>query len=428
MKTKMMYRFVFLFLCVFGFSFSGSLNGQTNQSKLSNEKKQIEKEIAEQKRLLELTQKNKTASLQDIQLITNQIRKQEQLIRIINDEMLSLSFEIEENTQELYTLKEKLDKLIDAYRKAVYGAYKYRNVITKTGFILSSETLTQAARRINYLREYSLLLEQQLKNILNTQQEIKRKDTLLRQNKAEKEHLFAEKNVEKQNLSKQQAEKNQIVSKLKKRESQLTNEIRKRVNRQKQIDIAIKNSIDAEIAAREKQKVAAAKKKPATPASSAPATVTAAPAKVLQLSLTPEEVNLASNFESNKGRLPWPVEKGTIIVNFGTYSHPEVSSVMVANNGINILTEKNASIRAIFDGIVSGIMDVDGAKVLLLRHGNYISVYTNLANVSVKKGDKVSTKQVIGLIKSDPAEVNSEFHFEIRKDRDPLNPSLWIKR
>jgi septal ring factor EnvC (AmiA/AmiB activator) len=385
----------------------------------------LEKEIAEQKRLLETTKKNKTASLQDIQLITSQIRKQEQLIQVISDEILSLDNEIEENSKELGELRNKLSLLSEEYKKTVYIVYKYRNVVNKTGFILSAESLTQAVRRLNYLQQYSRLLNQQLATIRYTQEEIQRKDTLLRQNKAEKAQLFYAKNNEKQTLAKQQAEKNQIVAKLKKRESQLNNEIVKKVNRQKQVDAAIKKIIDDEIALRIKQENAAKKKKTTSTAST---TSTAPASKSAVLKLTPEEANLASGFENNKGRLPWPVEKGSIIANFGTYTHPEVSSVMMTNNGINLLTEKNASVQAVFEGVVSGVIEVDGSKVLLIRHGSYITVYTNLSQVYVKKGDKIKTKQIVGKVRSDPSEPNSELHFEIRKDKDPLNPALWIKR
>ena len=395
--------------------------GQDNQSKLTNEKKQLEKEIAQQKKLLETTKKSKTASLRDIQLITNQIKKQEQLIRVINDEVLSLEHNIEENTKELNALKSKLNVLTDEYRKAVYAAYKYRNVMNKAGFVLSSESLTQAARRMNYLQEYSRSLNQQLASILRTQEDIKRKDTILRQNKAEKTKLFQDKNKEKQNLSQQQQEKNKIVANLKKKESEINKEIVKRINRQKQIDVAVQKIIAEEIAAREKRAAA-------TPTSKKSMTSSTSASKTTAIGLTPEEATLASNFESNRGKLPWPVEKGTVITEFGTYSHPEVSSVKITNNGLNILTEKNAPVRAVFNGVVSNVSDIDGAKVVMVRHGNYITVYFNLSNVSVKQGSNVTTKQVIGYAKSAPNETTSELHFEIWKDKNLLNPSLWIKR
>lgn len=419
-KFTQMYRIVSLLAFALWLLYSGAVMGQNTKTKLTNEKQQLEKEIAQQKKLLEATKKDKTASLKDIQLITNQIKKQEQLIQVINDEMSSLDHDIEENTKELNALKGKLDVLIDEYKKSVYTAYKYRNVINKAGFVLSSENFTQASRRMNYLQEYSRLLNQQLAAILRTQNDIKKKDTILRQNKAEKTQLFQEKSNEKQNLSKQQQEKNKIVANLKKKESRINSEIAKKVKRQKQIDEAIKKNIAEEIAAREKRAAEEAKKKGTT--------TTTSSSKSTAIGLTPEEATLASNFESNKGKLPWPVEKGTIITNFGTYSHPEVSSVKITNNGIDILTEKNAPVRVIFNGVVSRVFDMEGTKVVMVRHGNYITVYSNLSTVNIKQDSKVTTKQIIGYARSASGETTSELHFEIWKDKNLQNPSLWIKR
>lgn len=420
-----MYRIIFSLGFILLLSFSHVVFGQNTKTALNDEKKKLEKEIKEQQNLLEATKKNKTASLQEIQLITNQIKKQEKLIQVIGDEILSIDHEIEENTNELNALKQKLDVLVQEYSTAVYMAYKYRNVMNKTGFILSSENLTQASRRINYLQEYSRLLNQQLVTILQTQEEIKRKDTLLRQNKDEKTLLFKNRNNEKQNLSNQQTEKNKVVANLKKRESQLNDEIVKKVRRQKQIDARIQKIIEEEIAARNKL---AADKKKSEAKTTTTTTNTVAGKNAVTLNLTPEEANLASDFESNKGKLPWPVERGSIITDFGAYSHPEVSSVKITNNGINILTDKNAPVKAVFNGIVSRVIDMDGMKVVLIRHGNYITVYSNLSNVSVKQDDKINTKQTIGNVSGNASDANSELHFEIWKDRNLLNPSLWIKK
>jgi septal ring factor EnvC (AmiA/AmiB activator) len=425
-KNNQKYCIVFLLVWVMLLPFTCFVFGQNTKAGLDNEKKLLEKEIKEQKRLLEITKNNKTASLREIQLITNQIQKQENLIRVINDELLLLDCEIEKNTKELSELKQKLNVFTQEYRKAVYAAYKYRNVTNKTGFILSSESLTQAATRVNYLQKYSRFLNQQLIAILQTQEDINKKNTVLQQNKVEKTQLFNKQNIEKENLAKQQTEKNKIVANLKKHESQINNEIEKKVNRRKQIDAAIKKIIDEEIAVREK-KNATTSKKPATNTNTTATATTPAPKNTV-LNLTTEEANYALDFESNKGKLPWPVEKGKIITQFGTYSHPEVSSVMIENRGIDILTEKNAPIQAIFQGIVSRVIDMEGSKIVLIRHGNYITVYSDLTNVKVKQNDKITAKQVIGYVKSNVSDANAEIHFEIWKDRTALNPSLWIKQ
>ena len=142
--------------------------------------------------------------------------------------------------------------------------------------------------------------------------------------------------------------------------------------------------------------------------------------------MTPQETALAKDFESNRGKLPWPVEKGNIISRYGNDSHPEVSSVTITNNGINILTEKGAAVRAVFNGVVTAVADISGTKAVILKHGNYFTVYTNLASVNVKQGQSVSTKQIIGRLYQETNDPHSELHFEIWKEKVHQNPSLWI--
>ena len=146
------------------------------------------------------------------------------------------------------------------------------------------------------------------------------------------------------------------------------------------------------------------------------------------MTLTPTESALASDFESNKGKLPWPVERGSIVTPFGPYSHSEISSIRIPNDGINIATEKGGKVRAVFNGTVSGVATIGESKVVIIRHGNYLTVYSNLGEVYVQKGSKVTTKQTIGSVYTEAGENSAELHFEIRKESTPLNPGLWIKR
>ncbi|MDD2621809.1 MAG: peptidoglycan DD-metalloendopeptidase family protein [Bacteroidales bacterium] len=380
---------------------SHTLWSQTSKEALTKEKKQLEKELAQQKKLLEETRRNKTASLREIQLITNQIKNREKLIQTINEELSYIDVEIEEVTKEITQLQTKLDELIDAYRKAIYIAYKHRNMLDKANFIISSENIHQAVKRMRYLQEYSNALNRHVLIIQQTQATKKEKEKVLMQNKQEKMNLLEHKNQEKTNLVKQQRDKDQVVSTLKKKESQINTEINRKIKRQKAIDNQIAKIIEAELAKAKKSvspKVEAA------------------------------NVALSADFANNQGKLPWPVDKGNIITNFGTYSHPEVSSVLITNNGINILTDRAASVRSIFNGKVSTVSIIDGANVVIISHGAYLTVYSNLGSVCVKPGDVVSTRQVIGNMKSDPNDSKAELHFEIRKERTPLNPTSWIKQ
>lgn len=382
----------------------GSLDAvysQTTKSSLSNEKKQLEKELAQQKKLLEETRKNKTTSLREIQLITNQIKSREKLIQTINQEISNLDVEIHSTTTEISLLQEKLNELIKEYEKAVYIAYKHRNMLTKSSFIIASDNIHQAVKRMRYLREYSKALNRNLLIIQETQAAKKKKEESLKLIKTEKGLLLNNESKEKSNLQKQQIDKDRVVSLLKKKEREINGEINRKIKRQKAIDAEIAKIIEAELT--RSKKVASPK-------------------------VEAVNVALATDFANNQGRLPWPVDNGTIITYFGSYSHPEVSSVKITNNGINILTDKTSQVRSVFKGKVSTVSKIEGANVIIISHGSYLTVYSNLGSVCVKPGDQVNTKQVIGTIKAEPNDSKSELHFEIRKERTPLNPTLWISR
>ncbi len=412
-------RVLGLILCFLGTSALSF--GQNKKAELTNEKKKLEQEIAQQRALLKQTQKTKKASLKEIQLINSQVKKQEKLIATINGEISSLNTEIEVNTQEVHRLGTQLEQLKKDYQQAIYIAYKYRNTFNRTAFIISADNLGQAVRRMRYLQEYSDALKRNLRLIQETQNTLIEKENSLERSKQEKETLLQDGNRKKAQLDIQKKEKNQIVSKLKKQESQIQTEINRKIQRQKSVDAAIKRIIQEEIAKSNKT----ATSKSSTSASSSS---TSAPATPAHLKLTPTESALASDFESNKGNLPWPVEKGSIVTPFGPYSHAEISSVQIPNDGINIITEKGSSVRAVFKGTVSGVASIGESKVVIIRHGNYLSVYSNLSEVNVSKGSTVNTKQIIGKVFTEPGDNSSELHFEIRKETTPLNPSLWIKK
>ena len=406
-----------ILLCLF--NLLAPVYGQSKKSELTNEKKKLEQEIAQQRALLKQTQKSKKASLREIQLISSQVKKQEKLIAAINGEIASIEGEIESNTQEIKQLEKRLDVLKDDYAQAVFITYKYRHVLNKASFIISAESLGQAVRRMRYLQTYSAALKKDVRRIQETQQTLHKKVEDLQLSRQNKRMLLQDGNRKKEQLAQQQKEKNQIVSKLKKQESQIQKEINKKIQRQKAVNAAIDKIIREEIAK-------SSKKAASAPASST--TKPSAPATPAHLTLTPTESALAADFESNKGKLPWPVEKGSIVTPFGPYSHSEISSVRIPNDGINIVTEKGGKVRAVFNGTVSGVASIGESKVVIIRHGNYLSVYSNLGSVCVQKGSKVTTKQTIGTVYTEDGENSAELHFEIRKESTPLNPGLWIKR
>ncbi len=419
----MAYRNITFFGIIFClFSLIAPVYGQSKKTALTNEKKQLEKEIKQQQTLLQQTQKNKKASLREIQLINSQVQKQEKLIHTIHHEIDNLDTAIEANTKAVAELESELETMKKDYAQAVYMAYKYRHVLNKAAFVASAENISQAVRRMRYLQEYTNALDRKMRLIQETQLTLKEKETLLQQNKLEKEQLLKDKNREKAQLDQQKREKNQIVNKLKKQESQIKAEINKKVKRQKAVNAAIDKIIKEEIAKSNAKKSSGSSSK----TTSAPATTASATPAHLQL--TPAESALASDFESNKGKLPWPVEKGSIVTPFGPYTHAEVNSVRIPNDGVNIVTGKGSNVRAVFKGTVSGVATIGESKVVIIRHGNYLSVYSNLGEVYVQKGSTVTTKQSIGKVYCESGESTAELHFEIRKESTPLNPSLWISQ
>lgn len=408
-------RIIGIIICFLGVSVYTS--GQSKKTELTREKKKLEQEIAQQRALLKKTQNTKKASLREIQLINSQVKKQERLIAAINGEIAGLEGEIQQNTQEITKLENRLELLKKDYAQAVYITYKYRHVLNKASFIISAEDIGQAFRRIRYLKDYAAALDKDARRIKETQQELLRKENELEQSKQQKERLLQDGNRKKEQLAQQQKEKNKIVSRLKTQEAQIQKEINKKIQRQKAVNAAIDKIIKEEIAKSSKNTSAA----PAKTGSKSAAT----PA---HLALTPTESALAADFESNKGKLPWPVERGSIVTPFGPYSHSEISSIRIPNDGINIVTEKGGKVRSVFNGTVSGVATIGESKVVIIRHGNYLSVYSNLGEVTVQKGAKVTTKQTIGRVYTEPGENSAELHFEIRKESTPLNPGNWIQR
>lgn len=392
--------------------------GQSKKAELTNEKKKLEQEIAQQRALLKQTQKNRKASLREMQLISSQVKKQEKLIATINGEISCIEGEIASNSQEIRQLENRLDVLKKNYAQAVYITYKYRNVLNKASFIISANSISQAIRRIRYLQEYSAVLKKDVRQIMETQQTLHKKEEDLQLSMHNKQQLLQDGNRKKEQLAKQQQEKNRIVSNLKKQEGQIQKEINKKIERQKAVNAAINKIIKEEIAKSSRNAAKTTSKSGSTAPAATPAHMT----------LTPTESALASDFESNKGKLPWPVERGSIVTPFGPYSHSEISSIRIPNDGINIATEKGGKVRAVFNGTVSGVATIGESKVVIIRHGNYLTVYSNLGEVYVQKGSKVTTKQTIGSVYTEAGENSAELHFEIRKESTPLNPGLWIKR
>ncbi|MCQ2285275.1 MAG: peptidoglycan DD-metalloendopeptidase family protein [Bacteroidales bacterium] len=422
-----MKKYIFFILFVFG---ALTVMSQSQSDKLKNDKKKIEAEIKNTQKLLAETQKNKNASLQELSVLKKQISNREALITAMNNEIIALEEELVLNEQLLKNLDKKLQYMKADYAHVVYVAFKNRRVSDKITFLLSSDNFSQMFRRAKYYRMFANNVKIQVELINKTQEEIKQKNAAIIALKEEKSALLAGKEKEVKSLEKDRNAKSQAAEALKKKEKNLSAELKKQQARRKELDAAIKRAIEAEIkAANEKKKREAEAKKSTSGSnsgsSSSSSSGSSSSSNKTELILTPEEKVLNNSFVSNKGKLPWPVAKGAKILDYGNHPHPDVPSVMIDNKGIDILVEAGTPVRAIFNGEVTGILNVGDTKVLMIRHGEYLSVYQNLATISVKKGDKVTTKQTIGTV-SKSISSTYELHFEIWKNSTPQNPNSWL--
>ena len=413
-----------------------SADAQKTSSQLKKDKQKIEKEIANTQSLIKKNEKNQKASLQQIAVLRQQISNREKLITTLNQEIIRMEEEQEQNQQEILNLQKKLDYMKADYAQVVYMAYRNRKLMDKVTFILAADDFSQMFRRIRFYTIFSENVRTQADKIAQTQAELKEKNEQIIAMKQEKLNLLSGKESEIKKLESDRRAKTRSSEQLKKQSTELKAQLEEKQRQRRNIDAAIKKAIQAEIAAANAKRAAEAKNKAAStstgssskPAASGSATTTANPRATATITLTPEERTLNNSFVSNKGSLPWPVAKGAKVGDFGNYAHPDVPSVMIENRGIDIMTDAGAPVRAVYQGEVTAVMDVMGTKVVIIRHGEYISVYQNLATVSVKKGTKVSTKQTIGTVGKSATSNTYELHFEIWKNDSYLNPNSWLAR
>ena len=310
---------------------------------------------------------------------------------------------IEENQDLVTAMQNDIVRLKEEYSKMVVQAYKTRNVSSKLMYIFASEDFGQAYRRLKYLQQLSDYRKRQAQAIILTQSSLERKRLALEEQRKEKNSVLNSQNQEKLTLNRERQEKESELKKLSSKEVQYKKELAAAEKSANELKNLIKKAIEREIAARNE----------------------VAGTTGSTYNLTPEARELGNNFVANKGKLPWPVDKGEITAYFGEQPHPFLKGITVKNNGISISTTGNSRARAVYDGEVSKIIILPGAgKVVMVRHGEYISIYTNLKETFVNTGDKVKTKEEIGVIISDKGK--TEFEFQLWKGTTLMDPSYWI--
>ncbi|MCQ2292163.1 MAG: peptidoglycan DD-metalloendopeptidase family protein [Bacteroidales bacterium] len=409
-----------------------------SSSQLKQDKQKIEKEIANTQALLKKTEKNQKASLQQIAVLRQQISSREKLITALNEEILQMEQQQELNQQMILSLQKKLEYMKSDYAQVVYMAYRNRRLMDKVTFILAADDFSQMFRRLRFYTVFSENVRSQSEKIQKTQEDLNHKNEEILAMKGEKQNLLSGKETEIKKLESDRQEKTKNAEQLKKQSQKLSAQLKDKQKKRKELDAAIQKAIKAEIAAANAKNAKSNNKSNASNSKSGSTSTSASSNKsgsssantrsTATIALTPEEQTLNNSFVANKGSLPWPVAKGAKVGEFGNYAHPDVPSVMIENRGIDIMTDAGCAVRAVFQGEVSAVMDVMGTKVVMIRHGEYISVYQNMATVSVSKGAKVSTKQSIGTVAKNSATNTYELHFELWKNDSYLNPNSWLAR
>lgn len=419
-----------LLLCLPGMSFAQK---SRSSEQLKKDKQKLETEIANTQKLLKKNESNQKAAVQQAALLRQQIQNREKMITNLNSQIIQIEDEQEQNQQEINQLEKRLAYMKADYAQVVYNAYRNRRFLDKMTFILAADNFSQMFRRIRYYAIFSRNVREQSERIRKTTEELSRKNDEIEAIKTNKQNTLSSKEQEIKNLEIDRKKKTQNAEKLKKESKQLNADLKKKQQKRKELDAAIQRAVKDEIA-----KANAERKKKNTKTSSGSSSSgntasssgkTAASGKnTATISLTPEEATLNTSFINNKGKLPWPVAKGAKVSDFGSYAHPDVPSVQIENHGIDIMVESGSPARAVFNGVVTSVRNIMGTNVVMVRHGEYLTVYQNLASVNVKEGDKVTTKQSLGTVAKNASSNTYELHFEIWKNDRYVNPNEWLAR
>jgi septal ring factor EnvC (AmiA/AmiB activator) len=423
---RQLFLLCFACLCLLGAS------AQTSKKikELENQRSELQQQIAESETLLRSTKKDVKSQLDNLALINGQIEDRKKYIRIIERDVKSLNNDIATLQRQLKSLQRELKEKKDRYEASVQYMYRNKSIQEKLMFIFSADNLSQTYRRLRYVQEYANYQRLQGIEIERKQKQVQAKKAELETTRAAKEKLLKESEAEKKKLEKQEKDKQGILDGLKRKQKGIQNEINKKRKSAQKLNAQIDKLIEAEIEkarkradeeARRKAKGQDSKsgKKPAQPSAGKTGTVD-------KFNMNTEDRQLSGSFEKNKGILPMPITGPYVVV--GRYGQYAVTkNVRLDNKGIDIRGKAGAKARAIFDGEVSAIFKYNGLNNVLVRHGNYISVYCNLSSVSVSKGKKVKTKDEIGTIHKDTSG-NAVLHFQLRKETTKLNPEVWLGR
>jgi len=394
MKGRKIYVFIMVIMgmhtCMYG----------QGLSELEKEKENTRKKIEYIRKLISETSKRREEGITQLGFIAKEIEMRRKVVDNIAFELELMEDDIKKRRKRIDLLNEEMEKEIDQYRNVIMQAFREMKGFQPLIFVLSSENFNQAYKRIKYMQKMARYRKAQAESIKERRKELLKEIGMMEERRKEKSKLLEEKRKENEVLEKRKSREKAMIAQLRRQEQKLRKDLKENEEIAARLEKTIKDIIAAEAKRREEAKT----------------------------KLTPEQAIIDKSFRSNKGKLPWPTERGVITGLFGEHEHPVLKGVKLNNNGIDITTEQGSEARALFDGEVSMVTTVPGANgVVIIRHGNYLTMYANLIDVYVRTGEKVQIKQKIGRIFTDEEnDGKTVIHLEIWEENEKLNPQQWL--
>ena len=428
-------RYVWIILVTLFFSSVAFGQKSTAVRKLEQQRKEALADIEETNKLLNETTRTAKTSLNRLNLLSKQILSRKKVISLLNREIDEIEKDIMNIQGQIRVLNRELKEKQVNYGKSMNGLYKRLSSQDKFLFVLSADNFSQSLRRMRYLREYADWQKRQANTIIAKKAEISLKRTEMEKTRADKRSLLGTRQKESQKLENEESTQKKEVQQLNKKQKELKADLRKKRLQAEALNRQIEKQIAEEIARAEAEARAARQREQRNSkgTSSSKESNQVRDVRVADTTggyaMTKAEKKLSDNFANNKGRLPYPVAgRHTVVATFGEQQHQELKYVRTSNSGIDIQTAPGVEARSVFNGVVTRVFVVPGYNnSVIVRHGNYLTVYSNLSQVYVKAGDRVSTRQVLGRIYSDPEDGNSTIlHFQLWKEKTKLNPLPWL--
>ncbi|MDF2157129.1 peptidoglycan DD-metalloendopeptidase family protein [Algoriphagus sp. CAU 1675] len=414
---KRSFSVYFLYLSLVGaltllFSLEGFAQTRKTREQLEREKAEVQAKLKEFDAILKQTTATKNNTIGELNSIIKQFQTQTRLVNTLDREVKLLNQEISQTESKIKALEEKLKNLKAEYARMVYNASKLNRGLSIVAFVFSSSNFNQLYMRLKYLKQYTDSRKQQAEQIEKVGLELEEQRKQLDQRKADKEKVLVEEREERAKLEKMRKEQQVVLNSLTLKERQIKRQISAAKKQQEQLNQLIRQVIEEEI--RKAEEAAKKENSKATKSSGS------------SMPMTPEAAALSNSFAGNRGKLPWPVETGFVTQVFGDNPHPTLKGISIPNDGINIRTQTNSDVRAVFDGTVTRIATMPGyGETVIIKHGEYYTLYSKLKTISVKAGQTVKAKDVIGKVATGPDGI-AEVHFQTWKGLQKMDPSGWI--